>query len=355
METGLLPEEGGVVHQIAPEVLEFETRNDEDLRDRILRFEVPTIDTIYRYIVTIIDRAHYSLECNILALIYINRMTQRKNFALMMDNWRGFWISAVILAQKVWDDRPVRTSSFADMIPNTTKDQMRVLELSAFRLLDFGTRVKPSTYAKYYFELRRLYGEIVGAEGFETWNVSPLTVAEGRRLEYRSSLPGMQYQSSHNANISRNKNRQSQSVVTTTLATKSTGTISRTTLSISSSAATFSEEYFHKQQSQKRVLQQSSVQQHDHQHQVPTTDITSNPIKSPALSAYASTNTVSNQPDFQVSSCASSYSTTSSCSSTSSKTSSSSTLIGNKRRVRGHSKTTEDLQPLSSSARYIIS
>mmetsp|Transcript_45355 Transcript_45355/g.33138 ORF Transcript_45355/g.33138 Transcript_45355/m.33138 type:complete len:420 (-) Transcript_45355:823-2082(-) len=206
--TGLSPEDGGITYFISEQVLDFETQFDDELREKILSMEVPTIDTIYRFIVTVINRACYSIECNILALIYVNRMTKRRNFALTMDNWRGFWVSAVMLAQKVWNDRPLRTSTFSEIIPCTTKEHMKILELSGFRMLEFETRVKPSSYAKYYFELRKLYGEIVGPENFETWNMSPLGVAEEKRLEYRSSLPGMQYiesmSSSSDASIASN-------------------------------------------------------------------------------------------------------------------------------------------------------
>lgn len=294
LETALPAEEGGITLEITDDVLEFETENDEELREKILNLEVPTIDTIYKFISTIFFRANYSVECNILSLIYVTRMTQRKYFALTMDSWRGFWVSSVILAQKVWDDRPVRTSSFALMISGTTTEQLKVLELSGFRLLDFGTRVKPSTYAKYYFELRRLYGEIVGAEAFETWNIAPLGIAEGRRLEYRSSLPGMQYQY--------DETDQSMKAIPVN-STASTYTASR--MAIVSPMTTISHS----------SRQDGSV-------------ASSNKLMEAQLMLSSSV-----------------YSTSSSVGS----------YGGSKRRVKGSSKTTEDIHPISSSARYIIS
>lgn len=273
--------------------------------DELTPFPLP-VRRVHRYIVTIIDRARYSIECNILALIYVNRMTQRKNFALTMDNWRGFWISAAILAQKVWDDCPQRTSSFALMIPSTTKEQMRVLEMSAFRMLDFGTRVKPSTYARYYFELRKLYGEIVGPEGFETWNVSPLSAVEGQRLEYRSSLPGMHYSSGAS----------------------------------SSGSTTFVDEYNQRASSHRKTSAVSSQ----------LSSVSTTPMSVAPSSDLQTAHGASN-PDLLLST----RSTSTAYSTTSSVFVAGSLLVGNKRRVRGSSKTTEDLQPLSSSARYIIS
>lgn len=323
IETSLPPELGGVCLDISVDVLELETENDEELREKILNLEVPTIDTIYRFIGTIFERAKYSVECNILAFIYVNRMTHNKNYALTMDSWRGFWVSAIILAQKVWDDRPVRTSSFADMIPNTTKDQMRFLELSGFRLLDFGTRVKPSTYARHYFELRNLYVEIVGKEASETWNVAPLSVAEGQRLEYRSSLPCMQYQYSTASTIVLQP-----PIETWTGKSISSGR-SCFAANHSSSSSSIASNACNPVAAVDMMLlspisQQSSVTTQQH------TKMSSIPCSMQLVDARLSLTCVSNS-------------------------SMNSNVTNSKRRVRGNSKTTEDIHPVSSSARYIIS
>lgn len=137
-----------------------------------------------------IMRAGYSIECNILALVYITRITSQHKLALTVKNWRGLWISSVILAQKVWDDIPVRTSAFASILPNLTKDHLRKMEMKAFSLLDFCTTVKPSVYAKYYFELRQLFFEISGGDPRYIWNLQPLSVVQAKRLDDRSGQKG---------------------------------------------------------------------------------------------------------------------------------------------------------------------
>jgi hypothetical protein len=140
--------------------------------------------------------AEYSVECNILALIYINRITANHQFPLTMRNWRGIWVAAIIIAQKVWDDHHLKTSSFVRILPNVTKEQLKDIEMLAFSLLDFNTIVKPSVYAKYYFELRQLFKDIVGSrEADYKFQLEPLSIAEAKRLEYRTQLRG---QSSNN-------------------------------------------------------------------------------------------------------------------------------------------------------------
>ena len=46
---------------------------------------------------------------------------------------------SVILAQKMWDDTPLRTSSFADILPAFSKHLLRRLELAALTVLQFST------------------------------------------------------------------------------------------------------------------------------------------------------------------------------------------------------------------------
>lgn len=137
-----------------------------------------------------LSSARYSVECNILALIYFNRISTRYKMPLTMQNWRGLWIACVIIAQKVWDDCPHKTSFFVRILPNTTKEQLRDIEHSAFRMLNYRTNVRPSTYAKYYFELRTVFMSTAGADQLCKFNLKPMTAAEAMRLEYRTSFQG---------------------------------------------------------------------------------------------------------------------------------------------------------------------
>lgn len=140
--------------------------------------------------------AKYSIECNIVALIYINRMTSKNGLPLTMSNWRGLFVGAIILAQKVWDDRPIKTSSFITLLPTVSKDQLIAIEMKVFQALDYITTVKSSLYAKYYFELRELFVQIVGNDTRFIWNIPPLALHEGKKLELRSARRGEKYEKS---------------------------------------------------------------------------------------------------------------------------------------------------------------
>lgn len=61
------------------------------------------------------------------------------SIALTMLNWRAIWAVSVILAQKMWDDVPLKTSAFAHILPSFSKQLLRSLEMKALTLLQFST------------------------------------------------------------------------------------------------------------------------------------------------------------------------------------------------------------------------
>lgn len=130
---------------------------------------------------------------------------------LTMNNWRGMWLGCIILAQKVWDDASLRTSSFASILPGVTKSHLKALEVKIFMLLNYATNVKPSIYARFYFELREIFKTITG-ELVQNSNPDnrgkggrrlPLTVKNANLLKCASEDPRITPQTSQNASRAR--------------------------------------------------------------------------------------------------------------------------------------------------------
>ena len=55
------------------------------------------------------------------------------------QNWRSIWSTAIILAQKMWDDKPIKTSSFSDILQPISKKQLRDFEAKVLNSLSFAT------------------------------------------------------------------------------------------------------------------------------------------------------------------------------------------------------------------------
>lgn len=126
--------------------------------------------------------AKYSTECNIIALVYLNRMSSSANLSLSMQNWRCVWLTCIILAQKMWDDRPLKTSAFTQLVPPLEKRHLRNFEAKALELLGYSIGVKPALYVKYYFELRQLFISIIGFKESD-WQMPALSIVKAKRLD----------------------------------------------------------------------------------------------------------------------------------------------------------------------------
>jgi hypothetical protein len=123
-----------------------------------------------------------SPEANIISLIYLNRLSSMAKLVLMMSNWRAVWLTCLVLAEKMWSDRKIHTSSFVNLVPPLTKIDLRNFESRVLSLMEFTTTVKASLYARYYFELRQLFTTVMGFAESE-WQLEPLSRVQAIRLE----------------------------------------------------------------------------------------------------------------------------------------------------------------------------
>ena len=202
-----------------------------------------SFEFMVRFLTYIYTRVKYQPECNIVALIYVNRMTAGGELVLsprcvcmgymrcvgaasrcMMhacadvmfpvyalyalyamrwlpfdriptpclhtlpssldSNWHNVWLCAIIIAQKMWEDTAFKTSSFVSLLPGISKQALRDMEWKVLELIKFDIFIKASLYTKYYFELRQMYKEL-GLEG-SMCDKKPLSNVKERQLEERS-------------------------------------------------------------------------------------------------------------------------------------------------------------------------
>lgn len=65
----------------------------------------------------------------------------------------------------------MKTSTFVKLVQGVTKKELREAEYICLSLLNFNTVVKPSLYAKYYFELRQLHAEVSHNDYYIKYNI----------------------------------------------------------------------------------------------------------------------------------------------------------------------------------------
>ena len=65
-----------------------------------------------QYMSSIFEISQFSPECNVIALVYVQRLMAFSGIALTSKNWRPLLLSALLLAQKVWDDKCLANVDF---------------------------------------------------------------------------------------------------------------------------------------------------------------------------------------------------------------------------------------------------
>jgi len=148
--------------------------------------EIPNVKAIYSFLKTLFEVGQFHPECCVISLVYINRLIGVTGLPLTQSNWKPVTVSALVLAQKVWDDTPLINADFSILYPALNAKEINLLERRFLDHLDFKLSVSPSLYAQYYFELRSICEE-------HNRTLKPLTEAQARRLQVRSHL-SEQYQ-----------------------------------------------------------------------------------------------------------------------------------------------------------------
>ena len=92
--------------------------------------------------------------------------------------------AALILAQKVWDDRSLHNVDFSVFCPMFTLKEINHLEKKFLELIGYDVSVNSSLYASYHFQLRTLCQK--SHHGFSLKPMEPSVAAmlEARGLAY---------------------------------------------------------------------------------------------------------------------------------------------------------------------------
>ena len=112
----------------------------------------PTPGQVEYVIRHIFKTGQLSVDCNIIALVYIDRLLAT-GMPLTVRNWRTVLAISMILASKVWDDLSMINEDFSTFLPFTLSE-LNKWEVKYLNALSFNVRVKASEYARYYFDLR---------------------------------------------------------------------------------------------------------------------------------------------------------------------------------------------------------
>ena len=150
--------------------------------------DVPSTSEVFAFLKGAYEIAEWSPECNIIALVLVNRFCGTAQYTLSYRNWNKLTLISLLVAQKIWDDVPLTNVDFPQLwgmlFPDAqgfTIKQLNDMERVFLNLIKWQTHVSRSVYCQYYFELRSL-----AMEGSAAFPLNALTDDQAQRLEMRS-------------------------------------------------------------------------------------------------------------------------------------------------------------------------
>ena len=116
-----------------------------------------------------------------ISLLYVERLRSLTGLHLIAQNWQPILLAAMVVAQKVWDDKSLLNVDFSLICSAYSLKDINLLEKQFLELLQYNVSISASLYASYYFELRTLCEK---AE--RDFSLKPLSEEAQRNLVSRS-------------------------------------------------------------------------------------------------------------------------------------------------------------------------
>ena len=111
--------------------------------------------TLRLFLQRMLERGLCSVECFVIALIYIERLLQaHPTFVITWRNVHRLVLVATMVASKMLDDHYCRNEFYADAA-GVTKAELNDMELQLCFLLDFFVAVKPEQFSRYCAPMAR--------------------------------------------------------------------------------------------------------------------------------------------------------------------------------------------------------
>lgn len=148
-------------------------------------------NTIFQSIKSIYSIAEFSAECLVISLLYVERLRSLTGLQLLECNWQPILLAAMVVAQKVWDDKSLLNVDFSLICSAYSLRDINQLEKHFLEMLQYNVSISASLYASYYFELRTLC-----EKADRSFSLKPLTDEQQRNLEARAEEKAEEFQGS---------------------------------------------------------------------------------------------------------------------------------------------------------------
>lgn len=101
------------------------------------------------FILSILHQGIFSVSAFIVSVIYLSRFKESSHCSLHALTWRPLFLTSLLLADKVWEDKPVRNSSLAKLFPVLSNTEINKLEIEYLGEIGFNVNVKPDLFCSF--------------------------------------------------------------------------------------------------------------------------------------------------------------------------------------------------------------
>jgi len=113
------------------------------------------------FILSILHQGIFSVSAFIVSVIYLSRFKESSHITLHACTWRPLFLTSLLLADKMWEDKPVRNSSLAKLFPVLNNAELNKMESEFLVEIKFNVNVKPDLFCSF---CEKLLAEQVHAE-----------------------------------------------------------------------------------------------------------------------------------------------------------------------------------------------
>jgi len=101
------------------------------------------------FILSILHQGIFSVSAFIVSVIYLSRFKESSHITLHACTWRPLFLTSLLLADKMWEDKPVRNSSLAKLFPVLSNAELNRMEEKFLGELRFNVLVKPDLFCSF--------------------------------------------------------------------------------------------------------------------------------------------------------------------------------------------------------------
>ncbi|EER16009.1 hypothetical protein Pmar_PMAR003472 [Perkinsus marinus ATCC 50983] len=121
----------------------------------------PSAMHVSSFILSILHQGLFSVSAFIVSIIYLSRFKESSQISLHASTWRPLFLTSLLIADKMWEDKPVRNSSLAKLFPVLSNAELNKMENKFLLKIRFNVQVKSDLFTSF---CEKLLQENVSAE-----------------------------------------------------------------------------------------------------------------------------------------------------------------------------------------------